>query len=314
MLLEVYLDVLIIENIVINYLILLVTARFTKSRTTSLRLLLGAIVGASYVVVMMLMPDIKAYGTMIAKLLLSAVIVAVSFNVRKLSSFFKILIVFYMSTFVFAGAALAFTYFVQGGGFIKNGILWPIKAKLNVILFAAALALILARVFWEIIQQRLVRAKMLVKVIIAFEKRTIGLHALVDTGNSLHDPLTNMPVVVVEFSAIKGILPEEIKRIFEEFKESDLESITSAITKSTWFSRFRLIPFTSLGKENGMLIGFKPDYIEISKDNANNENAENKENRENNKNKGVSDVIIGIYGRALSKNEKYKALLGPELI
>jgi stage II sporulation protein GA (sporulation sigma-E factor processing peptidase) len=292
----------VLENIVINYLILLVTARFTKSRTTSLRLLAGAAIGASFVVIMMLMPDIKAYGSIIAKLFLSAVIVAVSFNVRKISSFFKILIVFYISTFVFAGAALAFTYFVQGGGFIKNGILWPIKAKLNVVLFAAALAVILARVFWEVIQQRLVRAKMLVRLVIAFEKRTIGLHALVDTGNSLHDPLTNMPVVVVEFSAIKGILPEEIRKIFEEFQESDLERITSAITASTWFSRFRLIPFTSLGKENGMLIGFKPDYIEISKDSDNNEN------------KDVSDVIVGIYGRSLSKNEKYKALLGPELI
>lgn len=296
---EVYLDVLIIENIVINYLILLVTARFTKCRTSSLRLLLGAAVGTSYVVIMMLLPGIKAYGTIIAKLLLSAAIVAVSFNVRKLMTFLKILAVFYMSTFVFAGAALAFTYFVQGGGFVRNGILWPVKAKLNTILFAAGLVVILARVSWEIVQQRLVRAKMLVRLIIAFEKRTIGIHALVDTGNSLHDPLTNMPVVVVEFNAIKGILPSEIKQIYEEFGESDLDRITNVITQSTWFSRFRLIPFTSLGMENGMLIGFKPDYIEISKDNDN---------------KDVSDVIVGIYGRSLSKNEKYKALLGPELI
>jgi len=64
-------------------------------------------------------------------------------------------------------------------------------------------------------------------------------------------------------------------------------------------SRFRLIPFTSLGKENGMLIGFRPDYIEVG------ENAEKK---------GITDVIIGIYNRALSKNNNYSALLSPELI
>lgn len=296
---EVYLDILFLENLVMNYFILLVTERFTKCRTSSLRLLLGAATGASYVVIMLLLPDIKIYGTIIAKLLLSVAIVAISFNIHKMSVFFKILAVFYISTFLFAGAALAFTYFIQGGGFIQNGILWPIKGKLNVILFAAALVVILVRVFWEIVQQRIVREKMLVRLIIAFEKRTIGIYALVDTGNTLHDPLTNMPVVVVEFSAIRSILPSEIKKIFEEHNESDLTGITEAITGSTWFSRFRLIPFTSLGKENGMLIGFKPDYIEISKDNDN---------------KGISDVIIGIYGRSLSKNEKYRALLSPELI
>ena len=41
-----------------------------------------------------------------------------------------------------------------------------------------------------------------------------------------------------------------------------------------------------------MLIGFKPDYIEIGEE-------EDK--------KGVSNVIVGIYNKTLSKNEKYKA-------
>ena len=33
-----------------------------------------------------------------------------------------------------------------------------------------------------------------------------------------------------------------------------------------YISRFRLIPFSSLGKQNGMLIGFKPDKVTIKFD------------------------------------------------
>ncbi len=33
-----------------------------------------------------------------------------------------------------------------------------------------------------------------------------------------------------------------------------------------YISRFRLIPFSSLGKQNGMLIGFKPDKIIVKFD------------------------------------------------
>ena len=87
--------------------------------------------------------------------------------------------------------------------------------------------------------------------------------------------------------------------IFEESKENDLTSVTDIISNSQWYSRFRLIPFTSLGKENGMLIGFRPDYIEVDQENEK---------------KGTSNVIVGIYNRSLSKGEKYRALLSPELI
>jgi stage II sporulation protein GA (sporulation sigma-E factor processing peptidase) len=108
-----------------------------------------------------------------------------------------------------------------------------------------------------------------------------------------------MPVVIVEFKAIREMLPDEIRCIFDESKENDLANVTSVISQSLWYSRFRLIPFTSLGKENGMLIGFKPDCIEVG---------------DSQEKKDINDVIIGIYNSVLSKSDKYRALLNPELV
>lgn len=283
-----------------NYLILLVTAKFTRSRTTSLRLFLGSMLGAIYVVVLILCPGIKVYYTALAKFLLSLLIIAVSFSPDRFKSFFKTLAVFYASTFVFAGAAFAFLYFNQSGGFVKNGIVYVFGgSNWTLLIFTIITVGIIGRVFWEVMSYRLVKDKLLVPLKISFESKMIDMSALIDTGNSLYDPLTNTPVIVVEFRAIKDILPMEIKGIFEDSKEDDLGCVTNIVSHSTWFSRFRLIPFTSLGKENGMLIGFKPDYVEVG---------------EEEQKKGVSDVIVGIYNRALSKNEKYKALLNPELV
>lgn len=293
-------DVLFLENIVINYLILLVTAKFSKSKTSNLRLLLGALVGASYVVLMIVLPGIKVYYTALAKIILSFAIVAVAFSPEKVSTFLKTLAIFYVSTFIFAGAAFAFLYFNRNGGLIWNGIFYVFwQSKWTVLLLSIIMAGIIIRIFWELLQYKFVKEKLLIQLKIAFESKAIDLNALIDTGNSLHDPLTNMPVVVVEFGAIKDILPPEIQNIFEESKENDLISVTNVISNSQWFSRFRLIPFTSLGKENGMLIGFRPDYIEIGEDKDK---------------KGISNVIVGIYNRSLSKNDKYRALLSPELI
>ncbi len=297
---EIYLDILFLENVVMNFLILSVTARFSKTKTSSLRLFLGTIVGALYVVVLILCPGLKMYYTTLSKIALSCLIVAVAFSISKISIFIKTLAAFYVSTFIFAGAAFAFLYFNQNGGFIKNGIVYVFwQSKWMGLLLSILTTAIIVKVFWDQLQLRTLREKLLVALKVSFESKEINMEALVDTGNSLHDPLTNTPVVIVEFMAIKDILPKEIKSIFEEEGENDLNKITAILTNSTWFSRFRLIPFTTIGKENGMLLGFKPDFIEVGVD----------EER-----KGITNVIVGIYNRALSKNEKYKALLGPELV
>lgn len=297
---EIYLDVLVLENIVMNYLILLMTAKFSKNKTSHLRLFLAALVGAIYVAFLVVYPTLDVYYTTITKIAISFAIVAIAFSFQRFSAFFKTMVMFYISTFIFAGAGFAFLYFNQSGGFIRDGFFYVYwNSKWTVMVLCVATVGIIVKIFWEMIQSRLVKDRLLLPLKIAFENGIINLSALVDTGNALFDPLTHSPVVVVEFNAIKSILPEEIQNIFEESKEDDLVRVTKIVSNSRWFSRFRIIPFTSLGKENGILIGFKPDYIEIG---------------DKNERKGVTDVIVGIYNRALSKGENYNALLSPDLV
>lgn len=297
---EIYLDILLLENLVINYLILYVTAKFSRLKVSTLRLFAGAVVGALYVVFIILQPGIKVYYTTFAKVLLSLFIVAITFSPKKVLPFLKTLVIFYISTFIFAGAALAFLFFNQQGGFVRNGIVYVFgQSKWSLMFFSFATVGIIIKIFMEVIQSRYTKERLLIMVKIAFDNRMIGLPALVDTGNSLKDPLTNNPVMVVEFKALAELLPAEIKSIFENSKEDDLNSVTATISTSKWFSRFRLIPYSSMGKENGMLIGFKPDYIEVGED---------EEKRD------IKNVIIGIYNRSLSRNEEYKALVGPDLV
>ena len=82
---EIYLDIVILENIVINYLILLVTSRFSKNRTSSLRLFLGSVAGTAYLVLMILLPEVKVYTTLVSKFLLSIGMVAITFSFNRFS-------------------------------------------------------------------------------------------------------------------------------------------------------------------------------------------------------------------------------------
>ena len=59
-----------------------------------------------------------------------------------------------------------------------------------------------------------------------------------------------------------------------------------------------IIPFSSIGKNNGIIIGFRPDYIKIY---TQDEEIKRK-------------VIVGIYHNKLTKNGLYSGLMGLNLL
>ena len=88
----------------------------------------------------------------------------------------------------------------------------------------------------------------------------------------------------------------EILNNIDNILGGDLEKIPEDI-KNEYISRLKMIPFSSLGKQNGMLVGIKPEKVEII-----NEYSDVKD-----------DVVIGIYNKSLTKRGEYNALIGIEL-
>ena len=64
--------------------------------------------------------------------------------------------------------------------------------------------------------------------------------------------------------------------------------------------KLRLIPFKSLGNDNGILIGFVPDSIKVYLDNG--------------IKKLTDEIIVAIYNDKLATDEQYNGLLHPEIL
>jgi stage II sporulation protein GA (sporulation sigma-E factor processing peptidase) len=123
--------------------------------------------------------------------------------------------------------------------------------------------------------------------------------ALIDTGHCLREPISQYPVIVAEFDYIKSFLPDPLKVLFYENQENDLGRILSGSDpekREVFFSRIRMIPFTSIGRTNGMLIGFRPDRVALGQGDLE-----------------YSEIVIGIYNNRLTRDGRYQGLLGPEL-
>ncbi|MFZ5352669.1 MAG: sigma-E processing peptidase SpoIIGA [Bacillota bacterium] len=294
----VYGDIILLENLCMNYIILWSCNRFLKTGCSKLKLFAASLAGAVYAL-LSCFPDFHYLNTLFMKLMLSLLLVIIAFTPDNLKDFAKFTGVFYLISFIFGGAAFGLYYFISGFSSTVNGISYISQFPVKLLLLAIVIAYLTVRYCWDYIQYRVKRERIITKLLVLLDGRAASLSALVDTGNSLVDPITKSPVVVAEYNAIKELLPVEVRRLFEENSENNLHVLSSIMESSDLVTRFRVIPFRSLGRENGMLIGFKPDEVYIT----------DSETRARLKN-----IIVGIYNKKLSGSNEYCALVHPDML
>ena len=84
------------------------------------------------------------------------------------------------------------------------------------------------------------------------------------------------------------------KQSIENFEEMIKGKYFNCANKDIYVHMFKIIPFYSLGNENGLIIGFEPDAVNIYTDT----------------NYNVKDVMIGIYDGKLSKTHSFDCIIG----
>lgn len=298
----VYLDVVFMINFFMDFVLLWATAKFSQVRTTRVRLVAGALVGAFYSLALLL-PSLHYLLSFSIKVLFSVAMVLVAFPRLRFKRFLQVLGYFYLVAFTMGGAMLGAMYLIskdQDVYGIMNGIfVFLAEVKYTWLVAAVIAAVVLVRYGVGFLKRNFFHSFFKVPVIIRLGGKTISTKALVDTGNQLKDPLTQKPVMIVEFSVLEKIMPRELAEALGEENEPDLERIVASLSGSRWASRIRLVPFSSIGKSKGMLVGIRPDeVIVITSDN----------------NIRIKDIIVGIYHSPLSPEGTYRALLHPDVL
>ena len=280
----VYLDIILIENILMNYIILYATGFIQKQKIKQIRLIISSTLGGAYAIISYL-NIIPIYSNFFMKILLSIIMIYVAFNIQNIKKLLKTILLFYLSSFVMGGCALALLYIINPENIsFKNGVLigtYPMK----VTLIAGVVGFLIIQISFQINKRQMKKKDMICDLEISINKKKIKLKSYVDTGNMLKEPLTQEPVIIVEKEKLNNIINVNIEEILGG-DDKKIEKI-----------KFRIIPFKTIGKENGILIGIKPDFVKIIfEDNE----------------KYVENVIIGMYDKKIGK--EYQALIGLELL
>lgn len=254
----IYVDVLISVNLFINYFLLLSVARILNLKPIRKRLILSSFVGAIYSLIILL-PPINGIISLFIKLIMSASIVFFAFKWVNVRLFFKIITTFYGINFLFGGIIFCLWYFFMPNVIFMNNNMIYLNLSPLFLVTATFFSYLVIRLMNRI-TGRQDNLNLDCDMLIKFNEKSVILKAKVDTGNTLREPFSGLPVVVARYKFIENIVPEPIKEYFCVLDASgSSEKISYDVQK---LKNFRLIPYKTISG-TGLLPAFKPTYIEI---------------------------------------------------
>lgn len=293
---ETYLDLDILINGGMDALILILTSRVIHLPVRPSRILAGVLLGEIPVV-------LACYSTQpwitLSKWVIPFLMVGAAFPARRLSTFLKTMVGFWLLSAGLGGFVYASWEWVQfdngfGGGLFSLALnnLW--------ILPLGALIWCLLQLVWQRWQERnSVLKQIIYDLEIDFggdERRIVCIKALLDTGNHLRDPLTGFPVILLEEEVAVSAIPDNV-RSFLNIPWKDYADPWPLLWKvnPSLVKRLVFIPFQAIDRQS-WLLGIRPERVTCF---------DKKGSRQ-------IHATVALVKQVLSSEGEYQALLHPE--
>lgn len=198
---EIYVDVIIIENFIINLFLLLLTVKLLRYQYKNISIYIAALIGAIYTLV--IFSDIKVLSSLLFKVSIAITMIAIVIKPKKIINIIKGTFVFFLNSFILCGLSfgLAMTqnYYIIGEEFAINN--YSIKWLLLSIM---ALYIIVVRIN-DYLRDRAVVKNFIYDIYINVGGKILILKAFLDTGNELREVISNLPCIIIEDKYLEEI-------------------------------------------------------------------------------------------------------------
>jgi stage II sporulation protein GA (sporulation sigma-E factor processing peptidase) len=152
---------------------------------------------------------------------------------------------------------------LQGRRFsFSDGLLYA-PAGLKTLLFSGAICYGLFLLVFGRLGKHGGLRRDLISAVLTADGRKTKLTALLDTGSTLTDPISNRPVLVAELDSFKCLLPPHLRPLLCRRALEQPAETFEALSLLGESSRFRLIPYRAVGTASGLLLAFRTDSAVI---------------------------------------------------
>ncbi|MFB9279989.1 sigma-E processing peptidase SpoIIGA [Cohnella cellulosilytica] len=305
----VYVDLVFLTNLAVDGAVLMATAKARRIMPSRPRLFAAAVVGAAYAALMFWahIPYMYSFG---AKVFVSVAMVLLSFGYGGPLRFLRNFAAFYVVNFATLGGVIGLSFllrsasspwgamtFTPDGGLILE---WQMQLGLFILTFL--LSIWMFRSASETDRKRQQLDQLVWETEIRIDEESWTIRALLDTGNRLYDPLTRIPVMVMDADVWKERLPtgwsERLKQEPPDKLISELDAHASEAY--AWGGRLRLVPYRAVNGSSKLMLAVKPDLVLLYRD--------------GHPPLQVNRVLIGLDGGTLSSEGTYRAIVHPDMV
>lgn len=248
----IYIDELFALNLIIDYLLLLCSARVCGGMLRRRRYALGALFGALFACGAVL-PGFGLLSMPALKLACGVIMALIAFGGEVL--LIKRTLVFMAVSAAFGGAVWGVS--LMAGADVSSGGYFPLSMRVLVLSFGICYAVV-SLVFRRSLKKS---GRQVMTVAAAFGGRSAVFHALRDTGNTLCDPITGCEVLIISPETAADLFPAGCGGALR--LSDPVEAMTRLNSIDELRGRVRLIPFSAVGVSTGLLPVFRPDSLMI---------------------------------------------------
>ena len=220
---ELYVDVLFLTNFMMDYILLLLVKQMLKCTATHGRICFGAALGAVLTCIIVIVPiPYSSIKQILFHILVNTCMIYGGLRIKTIRSYLKAIIMLYIGSFLLGGIMEAFWQYTRVG---------------SLFLVIAIGGYYLTLGIWKFISyvQRWNQSHCEVELYngnIIYKTKGI-----IDTGNSLRDPINGKPVSILNRAVIKQLIEKELE------------------------ANIRYIPYQSISKNVGVLAVFQIDKM-----------------------------------------------------
>lgn len=199
----VYIDVVIAENFIINYFLILITTQIISIRVKTINIFLASLLGSVYTLFIFI-PEFNFLTSIIGKTLFVVIMMTITLKSRNISVILKGSLIFFMTSFMFVGVCFFFALMQNNYDITKAFIIEKYSSKY--FLFSGIIIYIFLNRVILYVKDRISLTNLIYDLEMNIDGEKINIRGFLDTGNELREPVTTLPVIIAEknyFSQIK---------------------------------------------------------------------------------------------------------------
>lgn len=301
--LVVYIDLIFFVNVVMDFVILFVMKELLKEQASIQRLSIAAAVASfgSCIVIIVTVPVLVRF--LFLYVLVSSIVLKIAFHIKSIRDFLIKLAAFFGVAFFLDGFLNFLYYRLRAEEYYKKLFAHTVFQGVPIIYLITGIGGVLlispfVSFIWIQIREKIM---LLRHVEIKNQGKCVKGIGLLDTGNMLFDPLSGQPVMIAEFSWIRELftVKQQLTLVSYMKMNQGLGEAWQQEDSEKEMMKIRMIPFHSVGEENGMLVAVQLDSLLIGLQSDG---------------KCLENVLIGLYPGKISEHEKYQVILHNRLL